>query len=853
MVSSKKLYEPSDWGQEFHNLTVDEALGAGSAGPGKALWVETPIPTPAGMVRMGDLRPGDKVYDEDGQQCSIVATTPVQFDRPCYEVVFDDGAVLVADECHEWLTIDYRERQSLRNQEKKAAKGRTGLNDQRHLTLKPGVRTTREISETMLRNGRKNHAVMCAGSLQNPDAELPIEPYILGMWLGDGTSRSAQFTTVDKEMVESFRAYGYQPRKTASQYGWGTRGLWRKLRLANLFQNKHIPEAYFSASSQQRLEVLQGLVDTDGHVSPKDGRIELTLCNERLAADSHRLVCSLGFKATFKASDAKLNGRAVGTRWRLCWSPQGRLCCRLTRKMKHLGQGSRTSRWRYIKEVRKVDSVPVKCIQVDSMSSLYLAGIQHIPTHNSVVLLWEPLAQIMVEHQRCLQDGKAGRPMHQHHQSWGSSTGWALHLRRTRPMLDLTISRAARAFPKIDPGAKWNGEKTTWTFSSGYRYQFGHCKDPDSWEQYMSAEFSWIGFDELVQFEQEQYDQISGRARSSDPVLRKMVKVRSMSNPVMRRERGESFTQNDPQWVRKYFVEPAPEGRQTIKKPVTRSTGETEYITRLYLPAKLHDNPDPQFVLDYERTLLGKPEHIRKALLEGDWWVTPGAFFADVWRQNLHIRKPFAVPHDWPRFRSMDWGFKSPGCVHWWTIDPDDNLICEKELTFKGKTDKQVAARIREIEENLGLWQAGRSTITGPADTQIWEERGNSAKAMATVFADNGIQWTYADKKSRTMNAQRVLARLGDHRGGTCDPGLMFFSNCKMMITTLPGIQAEATDPETPMKGGMDHWYDSLAYATAFASHGAKGIPARFDIDDEDEEWEERKRYRGRHGYGSKV
>ncbi len=199
----------------------------------------------------------------------------------------------------------------------------------------------------------------------------------------------------------------------------------------------------------------------------------------------------------------------------------------------------------------------------------------------------------------------------------------------------------------------------------------------------------------------------------------------------------------------------------------------------------------------------------------------------------------------------MDWGFKSPGCVHWWTIDQDGNLICEKELTFKGKSDKQVAGRIREIEEQMGLWQGNRSTITGPADTQIWEERGNSGKSIVQTFADNGIMWTQADKKSRSMNAQRVLARLGDHRGGTCDPGLMFFENCKMMITTLPGIQSEANDAETPMKGGMDHWYDSLAYATAFASHGAKGIPARFDIDDEDEEWEERKRYRGRDGYGS--
>jgi len=328
-----------------------------------------------------------------------------------------------------------------------------------------------------------------------------------------------------------------------------------------------------------------------------------------------------------------------------------------------------------------------------------------------------------------------------------------------------------------------------------------------------------------------------------------------MSNPVMTRKRGESFSQNDPQWVRKYFVEPAPEGGKILKTKVRRGDGREAYVSRIYLPARLRDNPDKQFVEDYELTLLGKPPHIRQALLEGSWWVTEGAFYANAWREALHVRESFAIPDDWPRFRSMDWGFKNPGTVLWWAMDPDGNLICERELTFKGKSDVEVALRIREIEEGLGLWKGDKSTLTGPADTQLWEQRGNSAASMAAVMAKHGVRWVAADKRSRMNNAQRVLARLADHRGGTADPGLMFFKECKQCITTLPGIQAEPGDPEMPADGGDDHWHDAICYAVAFASHGAAGIPTRSgsDDDDDDDDYEGGGSDRGRDGYGSRV
>lgn len=441
------------------------------------------------------------------------------------------------------------------------------------------------------------------------------------------------------------------------------------------------------------------------------------------------------------------------------------------------------------------------------------------------VLIHDFLAQLQVEHERCLLPKN-----HEHYHPMGSSVGWALYLRRTTPRLEHSIALSHRIFPQVDPGAKWVGApKNTWTFSSGYKFQFGHCSERQDWEQYASFEFSRILWDELVEFEKEQWDEVNGRCRSSDPIMRRMKGIRAMSNPVRGLTKNDNITISDPQWVRKYFVEPWPEGKRPIRRPLRENGKLLGYHTRLYLPATLDDNPNKEFVEDYKRTLLGKPEHIRQALLYGNWWVTAGSFYGTVWSERLHVCKPFRIPKDWPRFRSMDWGFKVPGCIHWWAMDPDGNIYCERELTFQEKTDAEVAQMVREIEKDAKLWDFDGSMITGPADTQLWEKRGDSGKSKAEVFAEHGINWTKADKLSRESNAERLIKRFKDIRGGT--PGIVFFSTCKRAITTIPGIQTDHKNPNCPADGGEDHWHDSVLYACSYASRGDARL-SRIDDDD---------------------
>jgi hypothetical protein len=463
----------------------------------------------------------------------------------------------------------------------------------------------------------------------------------------------------------------------------------------------------------------------------------------------------------------------------------------------------------------------------------------------TMCLLMEPMQQILVEHQRCAE------PEHTYHQPWGSSSGHAIFLRRTHPMLADVIKRAHRLFRAVDPAVKWNENKSTFTFRSGYVYQFGHCHDKTDWENYLGFEFTIILWDELITFEEEQYDQVNSRLRSFDPVLRKMLKIRAMSNPMMQRKKGDNFSVSNPNWVRTRFIDPAPVGKVTLVKKIRMDDGSTERWTSIYMPALLSDNPDPEFRRMYEINLQQKKPHIRQALLRGDWYTTEGSFFAEEWNPQLHICKPFDIPKEWPKWRSMDWGFKLPGCIHWWTMDEDENVFCVDEMKFQGQTDEEVAERIVQKEVSLGWSKGKRSTLTGPADTQLWEQRGDTSKTKAQAMADKGVYWCKADKRSRLHNAELLTKRLKDHHDGTTTPGIVFFDRCKEILKLMPAIQTSDKNSEEPADGNDDHPFDSTLYSMAYASNGKSGL-GWVETDEEDERREERKN-RGRWGYGSGV
>lgn len=463
----------------------------------------------------------------------------------------------------------------------------------------------------------------------------------------------------------------------------------------------------------------------------------------------------------------------------------------------------------------------------------------------SYALLHDPLIQAKVEDDRCRDKH------HPNHQRWGASSGSAWHFRRTGEDLEETIDRSKKIFPLVDPQADYNENKRRWVFRSGYRFYFCHCHNPDDWMRYRSRQCTHMSIDELIEFEERQFDELETRVRSSDPVLMKMLRVRMCTNPCVQTNSlaKKGVQLKNPLWVRERFIDPAPKGNVVFRRRTKRADGTFAEKTWIYWPATLYDNPDPDFIKSYEANLLLAKPHIRQAQLYGDWYVTAGSYFGDVWNQQLHTLAPQRVPSHWPKWRSMDWGFKKPGCVHWWAMDDDGNVWGLKELTFKERYPAEVAEDIKRIEDKVLRIKLrnGGSQLTGPADTQIWEERGDDVKPKVQVFEEHGVKWLPADKKSRDHNAELVHGRLNDHGGGTTTPGLVIFNNCSNLIKTLPSAQE---DPVTGglLDGGDDHWLDSLLYSVAYASHGRKGI--EFTSDD-DYEYRKRKGSKTRKARGS--
>lgn len=367
------------WWRAEHSKNIDQ----GARDTGKALDVTTPIPTPDGWTTMGDLRVGDEVFAEDGRVCTVTeAFTPMR-GRPCFEIEFDDGATIVADADHLWRTWT---KNSLRN----------------HMRGRPGhgsdVRTTAEIAETLRSLAEPNHRIEVAAALDIDERDLPIPPYTLGAWLGDGSSYRGHMTIGpqdEAEMVEQLRSDGFVVTKLTSQFAWAlnypgvvnhkTGTVTAALRRLGVRANKHIPPEYLRASAAQRLALLQGLIDTDGHVSTRWGNCEITQKNERLARDIFELITSLGQRPSFSKKIARCNGVEAGPVFRVVFQPNGIMPCRLHRKVEQVRPSPASTRlkFRRIVDVRSTSSVLVRCIAVNSPSHLFLAGEAMIPTHNS--------------------------------------------------------------------------------------------------------------------------------------------------------------------------------------------------------------------------------------------------------------------------------------------------------------------------------------------------------------------------------------------------------------------------------------------------------------------------------------
>ncbi|ASU61122.1 replicative DNA helicase [Nocardiopsis dassonvillei] len=369
---------------------------------GKALALDTPLPTPGGWTTMGEVEVGTELIAADGTPTRVVAATEVMTGRPCFEVVFDDGTTVVADGDHQWLTHTRASRRAAREAEARGTVPR----------VLPEVRTTREIARTLrteTADRRLNHSVVNAEAIELPERDLPLPPYFLGAWLGGGASAAARVTSTDPEVLLNIEAEGLVTKpvgSTGMTYGVflpeedtapaarecvASHGsVQARLRTLGVLGNKHIPQEYLRASVDQRRALLAGLLDTDGTVNAT-GSVQFAVTSQRLANGFRELAHSLGYRTGMSTRRVDGRSEASSTCYTVTFGSRSEVF-RLERKRRaHRERGADRGYARigsrFVTEVRPVESVPVRCVQVDHPDHLFLATRSMVPTHNSTLAL----------------------------------------------------------------------------------------------------------------------------------------------------------------------------------------------------------------------------------------------------------------------------------------------------------------------------------------------------------------------------------------------------------------------------------------------------------------------------------
>ena len=314
---------------------------AGSHGVGKQLSLDTELPTPSGFIKLSDLKNGDSLFDENGDICKVTELHPINLSPESYKITFDDGSEVDACADHQWLTYTRRNR----------AYG-----------TPPTVKNTKYILNSLsFKNEDKlgfNHSIPCCKPINYSNQNLLIDPYTLGCWLVDGNIKSN-----DKELINNTISNEYSV----------------------LLKNKCIPDLYLIADYKQRLELLQGLMDTNGSVL-KNGQLEFCSVVSDLAYQVKELISSLGIKCTMTCDESWLYNKRCEDRYRINFAtklPVFKLHETLKNVVFNTYQLNKTYH-RYIVDIKKIKPKPMRCITVDSPSHLFLITRSFIVTHNTM-------------------------------------------------------------------------------------------------------------------------------------------------------------------------------------------------------------------------------------------------------------------------------------------------------------------------------------------------------------------------------------------------------------------------------------------------------------------------------------
>lgn len=385
-----------------------------------------------------------------------------------------------------------------------------------------------------------------------------------------------------------------------------------------------------------------------------------------------------------------------------------------------------------------------------------------------------------------------------------------LMVRRDRVQLIETIERSRAIYTPL--GAKYHEQDKMWRFPNGARLRFAYLdRDADA-DAYQGHSYTRVYIEEI------------GTFPSRAPIAKLMATLRSGAGvPVGFRATGNPGGPGH-NHVKARYIDPSPAGWEILSEPFTNPfTQETINRERVYIPSRLTDNRylGGEYVANLQ--MVGSAELVR-AWLEGDWDIVEGAFF-DSWSHARHVLRPFEVPKDWLRFRSLDWGYAKPFSVGWWAVCQDDTyedgrLIPRGAIIrynewygCTGTPNEGLRLTAEEVASGIRDREKGQTIAYGVADPSIGQH--TSGPSIQERMHKAGVTWRMADN-TRTAKAgamggwDQMRARM---KGDGEYPGLFVFSTCKDFIRTVPVMQHDRDKPEDLDTDGEDHVADEARYA----------------------------------------
>jgi len=376
-----------------------------------------------------------------------------------------------------------------------------------------------------------------------------------------------------------------------------------------------------------------------------------------------------------------------------------------------------------------------------------------------------------------------------------------LLLRRTFPQLQEIIDRCFTYYPVFD--GFYKSTEHRWYFPNGSFIQLGHMQHQMDKYNYQGKEYHFVGFDELTQFLRDQYLYLFSRARSTNPLIRPVVRATTNPGGI-----GHS-------WVWERFIQ----NKEPEKTYIDDKTG----LSRAFIPATIEDNPtlfegDPEYI----QRLEALPEVERLRLRYGVWDAFEGQVFREL-QKEVHGCEPFDIPPEWPRFMVFDWGYAKPFSCGWYAVDFDGVLYRYREWYGMKEDEPDVGLRMTNTEIAKGILERETDKVrVRVADPAIWNrvrrKDGGYGPSVQQDMRAAGVSFIKANN-DRIQGKQQVHERFRlddvvDKAGAVIrqEPRVQVFTSCTHFWRTMMLLQEDDKNPEDVDTDQEDHVYDEFRY-----------------------------------------